>query len=94
MHMFWDEAGHNFFERQGGECARREKKSEFGEAIEYACFGLVWQKFGQEICEGEEIADMLDKKLVSPIDAGDNGVELVEYQSEIKPYFIQNVDFS
>lgn len=43
--------------------------------IPYASLGLVWQKFGKELCGSQEVADALDKKLVSYIDAVDNGVD-------------------
>ena len=57
--------------------------------IEYASFGLVWEKFGVELSDNKEVAEWIEKKLVSPIDAGDNAIELVEYKSETRPYFIQ-----
>ena len=67
----------------------------FGEVrIEYASFGLVWKKFGIEICDTQEIVDFIDKKLVSPVDAGDNGFDLVENRYEITPYFIQHAFLS
>lgn len=59
--------------------------------IEYASFGLVWKKFGASLCNSPEIAEWLDKKLVQPIDAGDNGMNLIELKSELAPYLIQTV---
>jgi len=42
--------------------------------IPYSSFGLVWKKYGVEICGGnEEIAQSVDEKLVSTIDAVDCG---------------------
>lgn len=61
-----------------------------GVLIEYASFGLVWKKFGAEISGLQEIADVVDKKLTAPIDAHDNGFDLVENKFEISPYFIQH----
>ena len=58
--------------------------------IEYSSFGLVWQKFGKEICDGEEVVKIVDDRLVSPIDAFDNGFDLVENKYSISPYFIQH----
>ena len=58
--------------------------------IDYASFGLVWKKFGIEICDDEKTLDFIDKKLVSPIDAADNGIDLVENKHNVSPYFIQN----
>lgn len=44
--------------------------------VPYASFGLVWKKYGAEICKDEEIAERLDRKLVQFIDAEDNGVKV------------------
>ncbi len=60
--------------------------------IPYASFGLVWKKFGAQVCEkicpptgensngnkvaGHEIAARLDEVIVQAIDAPDNGVSL------------------
>lgn len=61
-----------------------------GVEIEYASFGLVWKKFGIELCGDQKIVDLIEKKLVAPIDAGDNGFNLVELKNTVAPYFIQN----
>lgn len=58
--------------------------------IEYSSFGLVWKKFGEEICGSKESAKMVDDKLVTPIDAGDNGFELIEKKHKIFPYLVQD----
>lgn len=42
--------------------------------IPYASFGLVWKEFGEGICGSKEVAEMIDQKLVQPVDAMDNGV--------------------
>jgi uncharacterized UPF0160 family protein len=51
--------------------------------IPYASFGLVWKEYGLEICDDgsieydpREVASIVDKKLVQPTDANDNGVAL------------------
>ncbi len=42
--------------------------------IPYSSFGLIWQKYGVEICQGkQEVAKSLDDGLVSTIDAIDCG---------------------
>jgi uncharacterized UPF0160 family protein len=42
--------------------------------IPYSSFGLVWQKYGVEICQGnQEVANSVDEGLVSTIDAIDCG---------------------
>lgn len=58
--------------------------------IEYASFGLVWQKFGLELSGSEKIVELIDKHLVAPVDAHDNGFNLVENKYDISPYFIQH----
>jgi len=58
--------------------------------IDYSSFGLVWKKFGLELCGSQKAFDLIDKKLVAPIDAGDNGLDLVTNKYEVSPYFIQN----
>jgi len=42
--------------------------------IPYAGFGLVWKHYGEKITGNKEVAEMVDKVLVQPIDAKDNGV--------------------
>lgn len=44
--------------------------------IPYAAFGLVWKEFGKELCGSQAVADLVEEKLVLPIDANDTGVEL------------------
>lgn len=44
--------------------------------IPYASFGLVWKKFGEDLCGSAEVAKIIDQKLVQPIDAGDNGIDI------------------
>ncbi|MFA5931923.1 MAG: MYG1 family protein [Candidatus Paceibacterota bacterium] len=58
--------------------------------IEYAAFGLVWKKFGIEICGTQRVVDYIDQRLVSPVDAGDNGFDLVENKYDVSPYYIQH----
>ena len=62
-------------------------KNKYG--IEYSSFGLVWEKFGAEFCGSQKAADIIDKKLAAPVDAHDNGVDLIESKHEVYPYFIQ-----
>jgi len=44
--------------------------------IPYASFGLVWKKYGEQICENKKVADMIDKRIVQYIDAVDCGVDV------------------
>ncbi len=45
--------------------------------IPYASFGLVWKKYGLTLCGNQTIVDKIDKEIVAPIDAEDNGIEIV-----------------
>lgn len=79
----YDERKNRFDHHQKGGAGKRDN------GIEYSSFGLIWKKFGIEICVEQKIVDSVDKKLVAPIDAGDNGIDLVENKNEISPYFLQ-----
>ena len=46
------------------------------EGIPYSSFGLVWKKFGGEITGNKKITDIIERKLVMPVDVNDNGVDL------------------
>ncbi len=46
--------------------------------ISYSSFGLLWKKYGEEICGSKEIADIIDTKLVTIIDADDDGFNLCQ----------------
>lgn len=80
----------NFFDHhQEGGAGERENK------IPYASFGLVWKKFGIDLCGDQRICDMLDRKIVQPIDSADNGVEICSNIFEdVYPYRVQDVIFS
>ncbi len=59
-----------FDHHQAGGAGMRENK------IPYASFGLVWKKYGEKIAGSKEIADMIDEKICTPLDAGDNGISI------------------
>ncbi|OHA27783.1 MAG: hypothetical protein A3C08_03435 [Candidatus Taylorbacteria bacterium RIFCSPHIGHO2_02_FULL_47_18] len=78
-----------FDHHQTGGAGMRENK------IPYAAFGLVWKKFGATISGSAEIAVRIEGKLVHPIDAWDNGMQLGSYDdTPAFPYFLQNVVFA
>ncbi|MFT6352640.1 MAG: uncharacterized UPF0160 family protein [Neptuniibacter pectenicola] len=57
-----------FDHHQRGGAGEREN------GIPYSSFGLIWQTYGLEICQGnQEVADSVDAGLVSTIDAIDCG---------------------
>ena len=62
--------------------------------IPYASFGLVWKKYGEEICGSKEVADVIESKLVQSIDAQDNGMDLYTPKENVAPYIIQQYLYS
>lgn len=46
--------------------------------ILYAAAGLVWKHFGRELCENDQVWGDIDKFLIAPIDAVDNGQAIVK----------------
>ncbi len=59
--------------------------------IPYASFGLVWKEYGVSVCGGnEEVAGMIEQRLVFPIDAIDNGMSCIK-EASIFPYTINDV---
>jgi len=80
----YDEEKNRFDHHQTGGAGRREN------GIEYSSFGLVWKKFEMELCGSQKATDIIDNRLVAPVDAGDNGISLVENKYEISEYLIQH----
>ncbi len=60
----------------------------------YSSFGLVWKKFGEQICGSKDVASKIDEKLIQAIDANDNGINLFEVKGEVAPYTIQDMFFN
>ena len=58
------------------------------DGIEYSSFGLVWDKFGEALSDSKETKDIIERRLVEPIDAFDNGMNLVELKHKVVPYLI------
>lgn len=80
----YDEKLNRFDHHQVGGAGKRDN------GIEYASFGLVWKKFGIELCENPKVVDLIEKKLVAPVDAHDNGFDLVDKKYEVFPYLVQD----
>lgn len=59
-----------FDHHQYGGAGKREN------GIPYASFGLVWKEYGKSICESSVVSGNIDEKLVQPIDATDNGMDI------------------
>lgn len=66
-----------------------EKRSN---GIPYASFGLVWREYGEKLCGSQDVRDEIDKKLVQPIDAADNGVSTFETTFDgVYPYLVHSI---
>ncbi|MFA6340929.1 MAG: MYG1 family protein [Candidatus Paceibacterota bacterium] len=50
--------------------------------IKYAATGLLWKHFGEKISGSKEVAQKIDEKIIQPIDAEDNGIELCKNSFE------------
>src|SRR3989339_207149 len=78
-----------FDHHQQGGAGKRDNK------ISYSTFGLLWKKYGEEVCGSKEIADVLDKKLVQVIGADDNGFNLYQTTVEgVYPFLLTDVIYS
>ncbi len=74
-----------FDHHQKGGAGEREN------GIPYASFGLVWKEYGVTLCENKEVALYIEEKLVAPIDASDNGVDIFETKNNIMPYTVSSM---
>lgn len=60
--------------------------------IKYAAFGLFWKKYGKELCGSEKVAERVEEKLVVPIDAEDNGVDLYRQTiDDVRPFTVREI---
>ncbi len=59
--------------------------------VEYAAFGLVWKNFGMKLVADQKVVDYIERRLVAPIDAWDNGMSLVENKYDVSPYLVQSL---
>ena len=91
----YDADAGRFDHHQRGGAGEREN------GIPYSSFGLIWQKYGLEICDGnEKIANAVDAGLVSTIDADDcgygeraDGISLSRTISLFNPTWQEESDF-
>ncbi len=80
----YDPAKKMFDHHQHGGAGIREN------SIPYAAFGLVWKEYGAAISGSPEIAVIVERNIVLPIDAGDNGVTTFEsIPGKPFPYLVQ-----
>ena len=82
----YDAEKNKFDHHQIGGAGKREN------GIPYSSFGLIWKKFGEELCGKKSVADKIDKRLVQSIDAFDNGIgEIKPILDNVEPYLFQNI---
>lgn len=55
---------------------QKQKPTGRKNGIPYASFGLIWKHFGKKITSNKKVWEAVERKLVTPIDALDNGVNL------------------
>jgi len=85
----YDADNNRFDHHQEGGAGKREN------GIPYSSFGIVWKKYGAELCGSIEAADIIEKRFCYPVDAADSGVETYNRVSnnELLPYVIHNITF-
>jgi uncharacterized UPF0160 family protein len=80
----YDPEKNRFDHHQKGGAGIREKNEV---PIPYSSFGLVWKKYGEFLCVSKEAALEIEKKIVIPVDAKDNGIDLNKpFFDGIEPY--------
>lgn len=58
--------------------------------VPYSSFGLVWKEYGEKITGSAYAMQTIDKRLVQPVDAGDNGFETFGVRADVAPYILQD----
>lgn len=60
--------------------------------VPYSALGLVWKHHGEALSGSKEIAEKIDKEMVTPIDLADNGIEVYAPTHEgVHPFLIHRV---
>jgi uncharacterized UPF0160 family protein len=76
----------SFDHHQEGGAGEREN------GVPYSSFGLIWKKFGEELCLSLKAKNIIDKRLGYPVDSADNGVNTFnQINSDVFPYIIHNI---
>ncbi|MEK7551850.1 MAG: MYG1 family protein [Patescibacteria group bacterium] len=81
----YDESKARFDHHQTEGAGKREN------GIPYSSLGLIWKRYGKDICGSEKVANHLDASLVQPIDAGDNGMEIYKPINDVMPYTVSGI---
>ena len=60
--------------------------------IPYSSFGIVWKEYGERLCDSKSVSTSIDKFLVEPMDAIDNGVNIRKFiMEDVSDYDIGDV---
>ncbi|MEX0920864.1 MAG: MYG1 family protein [Candidatus Pacearchaeota archaeon] len=59
--------------------------------IPYASAGLVWKHYWNKIANSKKVFEIIDRKIMQPIDALDCGVSLFDSKKDIFPYDITSI---
>ncbi len=70
--LVYDEDKNRFDHHQLKGAGNREN------GVPFASFGLVWKKFGKELCGSDLVAERIDKTLVQYVDGLDNGFSMTK----------------
>lgn len=85
----YDESKNRFDHHQSEGAGIREN------GIPYASCGLIWKHFGQQLVDSPEAFEIIDKDLIQPIDAHDNGLDIFKVLENMPgPVLIQNFLYS
>ena len=58
------------------------------DGVPYAAFGLVWKHYGEIVAGGKETALRVERVLVEPLDAGDNGYAIAIPKIAVREYAV------
>lgn len=72
----YDVGGENDPERNRFDHHQRGGAGARDNGIPYSSFGLIWKKYGEVICGDKEVAMYIDRKIIMPVDAIDNGMDV------------------
>lgn len=82
----YDPAKKRFDHHQTGGAGKREN------GIPYAAFGLLWKEYGEKVSGSKAVAEKIDEKLVTPIDANDNGVDIAKsIFTDVSEYAVSDI---
>lgn len=59
--------------------------------IPYAACGLIWREYGYDICQSDDIVDMVERDLIMGIDAIDNGIQVIPADTVVHVATVSNI---